>query len=384
MILYILVACISIFLAYEISRSGKLAGIGTGYLQDTAMTGSRARQYQRLCLLSVFILLFAVSACRLNVGNDYAKYVEFMHRLYTDAYIDDPGVPTEWGFNLLTRVIYALSGYENYLLVFAIYSFTTVGIFLKAMWDQSEDFALTFLMFMCLGYYFQSFSTVRYYLALAIALYCMKLVMQKRWAAFIVLALLGTGFHKSILVIIPLYVLASFAWKKWQLVIALLVASTGLFLQDFYLKVLVKLYPSYEDTEYLDGSGLSLINIARCAAVLILALICYRSQIKDDRVMRFYFYLNLGALALYVFCSFLPIISRIGYYLTVSHILFVPALLNGMENKKAARLIRIGVVAACILYFAMYLMKASDDGVLVLPYRTFFFNDMVDILSDVS
>ena len=384
MILYICVAFISIILAYEISRRGKLAGIGTGYIENPVMLNSRARQYQRLCLISVFVLLFAVSACRLNVGNDYAKYVEFMHRLYTDAYIDDPGVPTEWGFNLLTRVIYALSGYENFLLVFAVYSFATVGIFLKAMWEQSEDFALTFFMFMSLGYYFQSFSTVRYYLALAIALYCMKLVMQKRWAAFIVMVLLGTGFHKSILVIVPLYLLASFAWKKWQLVIALLLASTGLFLQDFYLKVVVKLYPSYEDTEYLDGSGLSLINIARCAAVLILAVICYKSQIQGNRCMRFYFYMNLGALALYVFCSFLPIISRIGYYLTVSHILFVPALLNGMENKKLQRFMKIGVVIVCILYFAMYLMKASDDGVLVLPYRTFFFHDMVDILSDVS
>ena len=36
---------------------------------------------------------------------------------------------------------------------------------------------------------------------------------------------------------------------------------------------------------------------------------------------------------MYVCCSFLPIISRIGYYLTITHIFFIPALLEQIENK---------------------------------------------------
>ena len=46
------------------------------------------------------------------MGNDYAKYVEFMHLVNCDAY-----VPTEAGFNLLVKIIYGLSGFENYLLL---------------------------------------------------------------------------------------------------------------------------------------------------------------------------------------------------------------------------------------------------------------------------
>lgn len=369
MILYIAVAVISIIFAYE---SCKLH----------ACAGTRAALYERTCLVAIFILLFAVSACRMNVGNDYAKYVEFMHRLYTDKYISDPGVPTEWGFNLLARVIYALSGYENFLLVFAIYAAATVGIFLVAIRSQAEDFALSFFMFITLGYYFQSFSTVRYFLALAIALYCMKLVNERKWIQFLIAVLIGTGFHKSILVIIPLYFLATICWKWWQLLIGLLISTTFLFFQDFYLKVVVFLYPSYEDTEYLQGSGLSWINILRCIAVIALAILMYNKAVKDDNKMRFYFYLNVGALVLYVFCSFLPIISRIGYYLTVSQILFVPALVKAISDEKKRKLARVAVICACVLYFAMYLIKASEDGVLVLPYKSFFFHDMVNILSD--
>ena len=44
------------------------------------------------CLI-IFVLLFLVSALRLNVGNDYLNYVEFMHLVYSRAY-----VPTEVAF----------------------------------------------------------------------------------------------------------------------------------------------------------------------------------------------------------------------------------------------------------------------------------------------
>lgn len=374
MILYITVAAVTAL----------LAGLVDNHPTRQPHRITRQQLCNRACLPAIFTILFLLSACRLNVGNDYAKYVEFMHLVNCNAY-----VPTEIGFNFLVKLIYGLSGYENFLLVFAVYAFVTVFVFLLAMYEQSDEFPLTFFLFMTLGYYFQTFSTVRYYLALALALYSMKFVLRRQWGRFLVLILLGAAFHKSLLVVIPLYFLASLPWKKWQLAIAALFCTTFLFMQDFYLKVVVFLYPTYEDTEYLEG-GTSYINILRCAAVLIFAGIVWWLQKKEEKNVgedgrfRFYFYLNLGALILYVFCSFLPIISRIGYYLTVSQILFLPMLLQKVEDKRWRRLFRAGILCAAVLYFAMYLKKASGDGVLILPYRTFFFNDMVDILSDVN
>ena len=378
MILYITVAAVTVLLASMVDNRPAT--------QPYRVT--RQQMCNRVCLLSVFLILFSLSACRLNVGNDYAKYVEFMHLINCDAY-----VPTEIGFNLLVKLIYGLSGFENYLLVFAVYAFVTILFFLVAMYEQSDDFPLTFFLFMSLGYYFQTFSTVRYYLALAVALYSMKFVLRRQWGRFVILVLLGSTFHKSLLVVIPLYILASLPWKKWQLVIGALFCTTFLFCQDFYLKLVVLLYPTYEDTEYLEG-GTSYINILRCLAVLVFAgLVVYMQRhdsgehgadTEDDRRFRFYFYLNLGALVLYVFCSFLPIISRIGYYLTVSHILFLPMLLRRVGNERWRKLFRLGIILAALLYFAIYMSRADNDGTLILPYKTFFFNDMVNILSDVG
>lgn len=411
MILYITVAVVTALLASLVDN----------HPTRQSHTLTRQKLANRVCLTAIFLILFALSACRLNVGNDYAKYVEFMHLVNCDAY-----VPTEIGFNFLVRLIYGLSGYENFLLVFAFYSFATVLFFLLAMYGQSDEFGLTFFLFMTLGYYFQTFSTVRYYLALAIALYAMKFVLRKQWGRFVVLVALGATFHKSLLVVIPLYFLASLPWKKWQLAIAAAFCTTFLFLQDFYLKLVVFLYPTYEDTEYLEG-GTSYISILRCVAVLGFAGTVYlmrqenvnendtsiiksavtikngrkihgaeagindgktvmniEEEVEWNRRFWFYTYLNLGALVLYVFCSFLPIISRIGYYLMVSQILFLPMLLRAVPDKKWRRLFRAGLLLAAVLYFAMYLKKGANDGVLILPYKTFFFHEMVDILSDVT
>lgn len=382
MILYITVAAVTVL----------LAGFVNNHPATQPYNVTRQQMCNRVCLTAIFIILFALSAARVNVGNDYAKYVEFMHLVNCDSY-----VPTEIGFNLVVKIIYGLSGFENFLLVFAFYAFVTVFLFLLAMYEGSDDFPLTFFLFMALGYYFQTFSTVRYYLALAIALYAMKFVLRRQWGRFIVVVLLGSTFHKSLLVVIPLYILASLPWKKWQLALAALFCTTFLFLQDFYLKVVVFLYPTYEDTEYLEG-GTSYINILRCAAVLAFAGIVMLVNKKQSdtenavdgdsdfqsRRFWFYFYLNLGALVLYVFCSFLPIISRIGYYLTVSQILFLPMLLGQIADRRWRKVFRLGVILAAVLYFAMYLSKASNDGVLILPYKSFFFHDMVNILSDMN
>ncbi len=152
--------------------------------------------------------------------------------------------------------------------------------------------------------------------------------------------------------------------------------------------------------------GTTYIQNFRFAAVLIFALLVLYMKNREDsgnvhaagndkdvinaasesfeRRFHFYFFLNLGALALYLFCSFLPIISRIGYYLTISHILFLPMLLSQVSNQKQRKFFRAGIILAALLYFAVYMSRAGDDGVLILPYKTFFFHDMVNILSDVN
>ena len=146
MIVYIFTAVITVLLGLMVDNRLKV--------QRNMV--SRQQMLNGLSLTALFLLLFAVSACRLNVGNDYAKYVEFMHLVNCDAF-----VPTEFGFNTIVKILYGISGFENYLLVFAFFAFFTILLFLAAIYGQADSFGFSFFLFMAFGYYFQSFNTVR-------------------------------------------------------------------------------------------------------------------------------------------------------------------------------------------------------------------------------
>lgn len=367
MVLYLALTLVTVWLAWHVTIEHDLVPVR---MAQQASSLTRSETINRICLGAIFFLMFVVSAFRTGIGNDYERYVEFVHLIEFDQV-----VPTEIGFNLLVKLINGLSGFENAKLMFAIYAFVTILLFLVGMYRQSVDFPLTFFLFMTLGYYFQTMNTVRYYLALAIAFVCLRYVRKGQYVRFALLTLLGATFHKSLLVILPLYLIARIPWKKWMLAIGALFSISFVLFQDFYLQVVVFLYPSYRDTEYLEG-GTSIPNILRCFAVLVFGLIYYKKCVEGNEENRFYFQLNLGACVLYTCCSFLPIISRIGYYLTISHILFIPSVLKGIEKEQTripAKVWRILIILAGCGYFALFLWKAKDVAVGLLPYETWLF-----------
>ena len=172
---------------------------------------TRREALNMAALFSLFVILTGLAALRIDVGNDYGNYVNTFHEIYVGGY-----VVTEPGLNLLVRLVYFLSGGENYLLVFGIFAAATTFLFLKAMYEQSVDFTWAFALFMLLGLYFRTFNTVRYYFVLALTLYSLRYVLKKEIGKFILLILFAAFFHKSVLVVIPLYLLALLPWKKWQ------------------------------------------------------------------------------------------------------------------------------------------------------------------------
>ncbi len=361
----------------------------------------RRRFLNRTALLFLFTVLTALAALRIDVGNDYGNYVNTFHEIYVGGY-----VVTEPGFNLLVRFLYTLSGGENYLLVFGVFAAATTFLFLKAMYDQSLNFSLSFALFMLLGLYFRTFNTVRYYFVLAVTLYSLRYVLKREYGKFVFLILGAALFHKSVLVVIPLYLIALLPWKKWQVAIgAVLAVSLPLF-QDFWMAVLLKLYPSYQNTVYLEqGTGLegSLMGIVRCAAILLLGLSGWKA-VKENEANLFYFKLNLLGLALYTCASFVPLVSRLGYYLITPHLLLVPGILYAMKKEEKGkktpekqdagqpassaggrrirfrrpgrRVILYGAVLLfSILYFGIFLLTAHQVGVRVLPYHTWVFTE---------
>ena len=275
-LLYGFIGVLTIAVACLVNTRTKTAGTFSGPAGRAHMT--RREALNIAALFSLFVILTGLAALRIDVGNDYGNYVNTFHEIYVGGY-----VVTEPGLNLLVRLVYFLSGGENYLLVFGIFAAATTFLFLKAMYEQSVDFTWAFALFMLLGLYFRTFNTVRYYFVLALTLYSLRYILKKEIGKFILLILFAAFFHKSVLVVIPLYLLALLPWKKWQVALGAVVAVSLPLFQGFWLQIALKLYPSYQNTVYLEkdtGIEGSLMGLIRCGAVLLLCFLSYREAIQ--------------------------------------------------------------------------------------------------------
>lgn len=394
-ILYITITIFSIGIASKVAGSRAFLGATLETEGKGNPRGTRQYMIDRICMCGLLVLLAGVSALRIYTGNDYQTYINHFHDIVCGNY-----VVTEPGFNLVVTAIYGFFEKEYYLVVFGLFAVLTVAVFLRAMYRQSVDFVTTFYLFMTLGIYFQTFNTVRYYFALAIVLYGMGELLRKNYLSFVFLVLIAALFHKTALVVLPLYLLAYIPWKKWMYVLAGCASLTGLFWEDEYMQLFIRLYPSYvNEEEYLASGGFSPINIIRCIGVLAFSFIVFYCVKKNDhdgdeieknkdakkiiakqimtrQEMEFYFRLNLGALVLYTCFSFVPFLSRIGYYLSISHIFFLPALLMLIENcPKNRKIWRYLIWGAGILYFLIFLYKASAMNVRILPYSSWLWKE---------
>ncbi len=328
---------------------------------------TRRQMLNRILICAVFLLLFAVSACRIAVGNDYWVYRSDFLLIEQNRHVS-----FEFGFVWVVRLLQSMLNHDQYLPVFAVFSFFTVLFFVRGMADLSEQFCFTVFLLMTGGYYFSSLNSVRYYLVLAIAMYSIKYVLQDEWGKFILWILIAAAFHKSVLVVIPLYFLASREWKKRHMLLLAAGCASLLLFQNFYRRIIFYFYPFYEGSMF-DTGETSLTNIARCAAVFVLSLLYYRQAIRGDKKNRFYFYCNLGALVLYVFASFIPEISRIGYYLNIMNIFLIPGIIVKIPEKRQRILWTALAATAYLAYFALFLRSAYSTDIRLLPYRNWIF-----------
>ncbi len=363
-LLYVGISIVTMALAYRVKA----------LRANACEVGSRRGFTNRLYLTGIFLVLFMVSALRFDVGNDYEQYTKTAHEAFVGGY-----VVTEPGFNWLVRIIYTVFGGEYYEVIFAIFAFVTLALFLKALYEQSEDFLMSFSLFMLLGIYFQTFNTVRYYFALALVLYGMRYVTgvntRRDFVKYILLMIMGAFFHKSVLITIPVFWIASLAWKKWHIVVGILLCITCYLLKDILLQIALILYPSYRNTSFLEGSNISYTAVARCIAVVGLYVwYIYRYKPTEDKELRFYAQLNLLAMVVSVFFTFLPVVTRIAYYFSISHLLMIPMVVSRIPKERDRKLMRGLVYLACTAYFVLFLVDADKDGVKLIPYDTWIFS----------
>lgn len=368
MAVYIILAILTCIMAVMVEQNN---GMAVSENSTFALTNATRQQVKNKSLIAmIFLALFGVSACRIAIGHDYWEYTDIFNLIEQGRYVS-----TEFGFNLLVKICHFIFGTEgkSYIAIFAVIAFFTMFFFVRALCDQSENFGCSFFLFMVFGYYLSTFNSIRYYLVLAVAVYSVKFILKKKYAHFVLCILLAAPFHMAVLFVLLAYPLALMKWNKWSVSVVSVIVVSLLVFPQFYRKLIFTFYPFYENSVY-DTGETSLINIARCIGTLVFALIYYKTALKDNRKNMFYFNLNVEALIVYACCSFIPVISRIGFLLNIYQIFLIPSVIRSIPKKWQRTVITVLIALVGIGYYVFFLKSCEDDGTRIVPYLNWILN----------
>ena len=359
MALYILVTGVIIYLATFVKNNNTLNQLNT-----------RQNAINKMILVFITIILFLLSALRVNVGNDYTSYIEIFEKIYNNK-----TVSTEIGFNFIVRLFQFFLGENTFIPIFAFFAIIIAYYMVRGVYEQVDIFWYGIAIFMFSGLYFNSFTTMRYYVALSIVIYSTKYMYRKDYLPFIIHVLIAATMHKTALLVIPVYLFIFRKWKKFEYILVGIGALTLIFFEDFYRRLVFLVYPFYENSVY-DNYETSYFNIAKGICILCFALIYYK-QFKKDEKLLFYFKLNLIAIIVYSCASFVPVVSRIAYYFVWAQIFLVANIVCRIENKKMKYLFGTLIFLVYIAFFIIYLKDATNPNLKLLPYKTWIMKEVI-------
>lgn len=177
---------------------------------------SRRKDLILIIILSVVMFFFSILR-ETSVGVDYEMYLKFFRKVCEGGlpYVFSTENPywKEIGYSLFE---YLMSLFGDTPLVFS----TGVALFCLVLnaifvYKYSPSVWLSMFIFISFGFFNYTLCTIRHQMAIAIFMFALPLLQQKRFVPYLIIVLLTATFHKSMLVWIPVYFLAQLAmdWK---------------------------------------------------------------------------------------------------------------------------------------------------------------------------
>lgn len=323
--------------------------------------------YRLLAVLS-FLPFFLVAAIRFEVGTDWPIYLDYYH------WIND-GIKSysEQLYNLINKfVAWCIGDFQGVvvLVAFLIYFFLY-----RAIYDQSDSFALSVLIFFISCSFFASLSQIRQAMSMAIMLYAYKYVRERRLLPYVFWCILASSIHAISLVYLPLYFVARIrpSVRRYVTVLALFAVSLpALYLLSNTLIRLTK-YAWYLSSSFNTGSEANNFYVAgfvfQLALLVIMVFYRFNNGGEDptyDGMMNCQFLALLTLLFTPVLSQVLRVSQCFGY----CQILLIPRVIDREKNRTRR-------IVLYILILGLYTVKMIYDTYYlgwhgVLPYQTVF------------
>jgi Gpi18-like mannosyltransferase len=204
-------------------------------------------------------------------------------------------------------------------------------------------------------------SGYRQSLAMAITIYAIKYVKEKKLIKFLLTVLVASLFHQSALVFLIVYPLAKIKITKSYL---LTITSMGI-LALFFGDKIINLFISFYDRNQIIVTGQGYGMFAMLLILTAIGLFFYKYAKQKDPAITLFCHLMLMATFLQIFSFHLSIFVRVVSFFSVHMIIFIPNIISSISSKW---LRFVGSILTVIFAFAFYMYFLSGNPSGTVPY----------------
>jgi len=326
-----------------------------------------------------FILILQSGLRNVAVGADtYAYFLKFqeikitswgeIYQAITEYY--KLGIGKDPGYLAFQKIVQLVTGeYQVFLFIIAIIFFTALGNFIYKNTTRLSDAIIAFIIYSVLFYSFFSITGTRQTIATAATLYGYELIKKKRLFSFLLLILLASTIHKSVLIFIPFYFIAHIKKTKY-FYRGILLLFPIFMINKNSLANYVSVLGDYEQYGQYEGAG----TYTFTAMFLLIALVAlWRSKIILKHNSNSQHYYNAFVLALlFIPLTWVnPTAMRIVQYFSIFMLLFIPEIIHSFDS--ISKKIKRDISAFAIIVLIALFLKSNWGN--PIPYD-FFWNEM--------
>lgn len=332
------------------------------------------RNQRRAVLLMAIMIPVVVAMLRYNNGVDYLMYLKMMklaEQAGSSATAFTKIKSIEGGYWFLLKSC-GIIWPGKYFMTYGVIALIICSFCYAAIWQQSPNPVLSVYLFFASGIYFDSFNGLRQYIATAIVVFAYKYIQNGKLKKYLVAVVIASLFHYSALIVIPVFFIRyiKIDLKKACFTILLCLAG-GTVIFNFVSTFLSFTRYKYflTSVEYEAQATTSTILFTTVISLISYGYFMYKKKKISERFQQL---MNFQILpwCTAVLSITIPLAWRVQYYFMFFEIIYIPAFLLEVENKKTRWMFATVFVT---MYTSITIWgMTQNDWYYALPYNYYF------------
>ena len=326
------------------------------------------------CLLGIaFITMVLVPTLRsIRVGTDSREYVGYFNSIKSFPDVLSVGKTMgEYGFWTLDWLLHYVS--DDYIILFFAIAVICVGCYQRAIVENSESIEISYFIYFTMGNYSFFFNGARQGIACAIYVLAVGQILKKNFIKYAALVLLAFFFHKTAIMMLPMYFILNRPNTFKSNLITLAIGCVAI----LSINTIVGVASSFDERYAAYGNSGEGGGYLTFAFGLILStfFLLFKNSVRiGEREYGIFLNMFLFATMIGGVSSFLGVnpsgLLRYGTYFDQASIFLWPLVFKNISDRFQKFVIGYSLVAVQLVFFVLTTYRFSDR----LPYE---FNPMI-------